>query len=515
MTAGRHAHDAGALSYRRALSNIAALSALPSLWLNADEHQIADSLADCLTRVLDLTTVRVFLQGRPVIEAAVPPVDPKAARSSKPSASLREFSVGIGLTTDSRLVAAAARRDFPTEAERLALTMAANQAAVAIARVTAERALRSQSDALDRERNAVAMLNRSLAHERDRFRQMFEQAPGFIALLRGPEHRFEFCNRSYLRLVGRDDLQGLPIREALPEVGGQGYFELLDEVYRSGEAYAAAAAPVDLRRDGDAALDRRYVDFIYQPIFDDDGRVSGILVEGHDVTEQVRAADHRQLLINELNHRVKNTLATVQSLAHQTLRDAKSVQEAKATLTSRLMSLSRAHDVLTRQNWEGAEIEEIVRQSVSSHVEAATERIIVEGPKLMLGPRSALALSMALHELGTNALKYGALSNDVGIVAVAWRVNGAEHANLEWRERGGPPIHRPPARKGFGSRLLKVGLATELGAAAELDFARAGVVCSVRLPLTEPVRAAPPVTWENPAARAGAVPLRPAGIETA
>jgi two-component sensor histidine kinase len=177
------------------------------------------------------------------------------------------------------------------------------------------------------------------------------------------------------------------------------------------------------------------------------------------------------------------------------------------------MSLSRAHDVLTRQNWEGAEIEEIVRESVNTHIEITAGRVRVEGPKLMLGPRSALALSMALHELGTNALKYGALSSDAGVVFVGWRANGSDHATLEWRERGGPPIHAPPLRKGFGSRLLQVGLATDLGAAADLEFAPEGLFCSMKLPLNEGARAGPPTIGDKPAAVA-ATP-RPAGVETA
>jgi two-component sensor histidine kinase len=204
------------------------------------------------------------------------------------------------------------------------------------------------------------------------------------------------------------------------------------------------------------------------------------------VTERVLAANHRQLLINELNHRVKNTLATVQSLAHQTLREARTLPDAKTTLTARLVSLSRTHDVLTRENWAGAEIGEIVDQAMTAQVGPAQKRITAKGPKLMLGPRAALALSMALHELGTNALKYGALSNDGGVVCIGWSDGDSDHAQLEWRERGGPPIEAPPQRKGFGSRLLESGLAVELGAPAHVEYARDGLICSMRLPLAEP-----------------------------
>src|SRR5581483_3994801 len=151
--------------------------------------------------------------------------------------------------------------------------------------------------------------NRIIANERDRLRQMFEQAPGFIALFRGPQHVVEFYNQSYIRLVGRGGFDGLTVREALPEIEGQGYFELLDQVYATGQPHRASAAPVDLRGQGDS-LRRHYVDFIYQPVFDEAGQVAGVFAEGHDVTDQVRAAEHRQLLVNELNLLVKDTLAT-------------------------------------------------------------------------------------------------------------------------------------------------------------------------------------------------------------
>ena len=204
-----------------------------------------------------------------------------------------------------------------------------------------------------------------------------------------------------------------------------------------------------------------------------------------DVTDRTRAAERRQFLINELNHRVKNTLATVQSIAHQTLRPGQPSSEARSLLTSRLIALSGAHDILTRENWETADLRDIVAACVGPFEAEKGTRFDIEGPALRVAPKPAVALAMALHELATNAAKYGALSTDQGRVAVVWsltRRDGDRRLILDWRERGGPPVEAPD-RKGFGSRLLVQGLTSDLGAAAELTFDPAGLRCRIDAPL--------------------------------
>jgi two-component sensor histidine kinase len=201
---------------------------------------------------------------------------------------------------------------------------------------------------------------------------------------------------------------------------------------------------------------------------------------------------HQRLLINELNHRVKNTLATVQSIAHQTLPRSAVAVEARDLLTSRLLALSAAHNVLTRENWEGADAADVVAEAIRPYDDPGDGRFEVDGPPLRLGPGAALALSMALHELATNAAKYGALSTPMGEggrVAIHWRLDAEQGFIMEWRERGGPRV-TPPARRGFGSRLLQQGLAIELGGAAELIFAPEGLVCVIRAPLALTLAAA-------------------------
>jgi two-component sensor histidine kinase len=207
---------------------------------------------------------------------------------------------------------------------------------------------------------------------------------------------------------------------------------------------------------------------------------------GVDITDISVAEQHQRLLIHELNHRVKNTLATVQAMATQTMRNTATPRPVQEALTSRLIALAKAHDILTRQSWDGADITDVVMDVLGVH--AGGERrppIDVAGPQLRLEPRLALALSMALHELATNATKYGALSSEGGRVSVTWSLarqpGGRSLLRLAWRERGGPPV-RPPAHKGFGSRLLERTLTSDLAGDVEIRYEPSGLVCTVAVP---------------------------------
>ena len=192
-----------------------------------------------------------------------------------------------------------------------------------------------------------------------------------------------------------------------------------------------------------------------------------------------------QTLINELNHRVKNTLATVQSISAQTLRTAVTPQDAREALDDRLMALSRAHNVLIRRSWQSADLHEIVTEALAAYRDGGGARIKIAGPVVVLPPQVALALSMALHELATNALKYGALSSRSGTVGVAWALEDGGRLNLVWTEQNGPPV-QTPTRQGFGTRLINRSLAAELGGAVTIDFATTGVICSIQAVITNP-----------------------------
>ncbi|MBX3502312.1 MAG: PAS domain-containing protein [Alphaproteobacteria bacterium] len=207
----------------------------------------------------------------------------------------------------------------------------------------------------------------------------------------------------------------------------------------------------------------------------------GMGVVFRDVTDRKTVEEDRELLINELNHRVKNTLATVQSMARQTLTGRGVPLAVQRGFEARLQALGNVHTLLTERNWEGAGLREVIEVSLRPYGVADRARFALEGPDFRLRPKSAVALSLALNELGTNAAKYGALSADSGRVALAWRIAG-EGFGLRWQESGGPPV-RPPARRGFGTRLIERGLAAELRGRVKIEYRTEGVVCTIEAPL--------------------------------
>ncbi|MFZ2031560.1 MAG: response regulator [Vitreimonas sp.] len=522
------------------------------------------------------------------------------------------------------------------------------EAALKLAALRAETtaALRDRERQLRHANRALEQANALLADESEKLRQMFEQSPSLTAVLRGPDHRFELANAEYMRVAGQRDLVGRTVREAFPELEGQGLYELLDQVYATGEAFVGDAVPVKLSAGADGALEQHYINFVYQPIKNNADEVVGIFVDGYDVTatkrmqnlqaaqkqalelvlqtgstaealttlvetiesqepgmrgsvllidpagdtlrhgaaprlptayneaidgviigegvgscgtaafrrelvvvediatdplwkdfrelalshglracwsspimaadgdilgtfamyydeprsptaedlalvevatrsagliiERKRAEERQHLLLNELNHRVKNSLATVQAVALQTFRDASSVEAANRSFSNRLAALAQSHDVLTRESWSGADLDEVVKAAVAPV--SGGGRITAHGPFVRLNAKQALALSMAMHELATNAAKYGALSNVEGHCDVSWSFNSDRALILTWREHDGPPVVAP-TRKGFGSRLIERGLAGELRAEVTLAYPREGVVCTINAKL--------------------------------
>lgn len=219
---------------------------------------------------------------------------------------------------------------------------------------------------------------------------------------------------------------------------------------------------------------------------DGSGEVVGAVNMLVDISERKVAENHRQLLLNELNHRVKNTLATVQSIASQSFRREVGSQ-SYPWFEGRLIALSKAHDVLSRENWKAADLQEVVAQAIAPFQADGHQRFVTQGPLQRLRPKQALALSMALHELCTNASKYGALSNHLGQVSLSWEVvkeNGLPRLMIRWHEVDGPPVE-PPISKGFGSRMLERGLAGELNAQVRLAFLKDGLICDIEVPLND------------------------------
>ena len=326
---------------------------------------------------------------------------------------------------------------------------------------------------------------RELAAQRNRLVSMFEQAPSFMAMLRGPNHVFELANAAYIELIGRRDIVGRPVKEVLPEVEEQGFVDKLDQAYMAGLPFSAREMPVTLERGSDGSSEQRFLDFVFQPVFDVGSLVTGIFVEGYDVTERKKAEDHQRLLIDELNHRVRNMLAIVQGIVRQSLKGDAATPEARSALEQRLGALAETHKLLTRGNWSDVSIAELVSQSVEPFKDGGS-RISSEGPPLQIAPKTAVTLALALHELATNAAKYGALSNTQGTVRIRWDTTARADADplleFDWIESGGPPVQKPQ-RRGFGTRMIEQGLAAELDGDVAIDFQPSGLICRVRAPL--------------------------------
>ncbi len=213
--------------------------------------------------------------------------------------------------------------------------------------------------------------------------------------------------------------------------------------------------------------------------YGEDGKPVGLHVVGRDISDRKRFERQQEILVGELNHRVKNTLAIVQSLAHQTFEKESAGGGPIAAFEGRLQALAAAHNLLTRKSWESASMVEVVTEALAPF--CGPDRCTVEGPTLMLPPSTAVAMALATHELATNASKYGALSNERGHVTVRWTV-GEDRLIFVWSEEGGPLV-APVSRAGFGTKLIKRTLAAELKGKAELKFAPTGLVCRVEAPL--------------------------------
>ncbi|MBA3835933.1 MAG: sensor histidine kinase, partial [Sphingomonas sp.] len=191
------------------------------------------------------------------------------------------------------------------------------------------------------------------------------------------------------------------------------------------------------------------------------------------------------------NHRVKNTLATVQSIVTQAVRNSSDPEVVRESIDTRLAALSRSHDLLGREKWEGAGLLDLIREALAPFrvSEGHAERFTIDGDNIRLSPKAALALGIAFNELATNAVKYGALSNDSGSISINWVLDQRADGRwlcLNWREKDGPTVV-PPTRKGFGSRVIEQGLAHELDGKVDLDYQPGGIVCMIHVPAPQAV----------------------------
>lgn len=334
---------------------------------------------------------------------------------------------------------------------------------------------------------AAAERRRAETEQRDseaRFRALFEQANDYI-IVTDLEHRITAINPATLTALGY----------ALEEMIGRSIADFLtpDQFALARESVArklAGTAATRLMLDVSARDGRTLTWEISSRLLrDGDGQPVALHAIARDMTEAKRVEARQRLLIDELNHRVKNTLAIVQGIAQQTFRGAGDPMALRRAFEGRLAALSEAHDLLTREHWGPVSMRRILHDVVAPYG-LDGGRFELDGPDLMLPPQTAISLALAMHELTTNAVKHGALTRPEGRVDVRWTVcdtAAGARLRLSWREAGGPAV-AAPSRRGFGTRMIERGLAAELGGTVHLDFAPTGVVCSLDAPL--PVAAA-------------------------
>jgi two-component sensor histidine kinase len=241
-------------------------------------------------------------------------------------------------------------------------------------------------------------------------------------------------------------------------------------------------------------------DFMLTPLADADGRVTHLIPSAIDITLRKRAERHHQLLIEELNHRVKNTLATAQSLSTQTLLSSPSPPHFAEAFRGRLAALAAAHTLLAQTRWDGARLRDLIRVQLDPYRTAERANVTIAGDDVSLEPDAALRLGLVLHELATNAAKHGALASPAGHVEIGSQVGevaGARRLVLTWRERGGPAVDGRP-RAGFGTTMIERGLAYQLGGSARLEFCRQGLRCRMELPLADGRRLDAPLSQNEP-----------------
>lgn len=467
------------------------------------------------------------------------------------------------------------------------------------------------------ETTAAVLASRQAKEEIDRLAHMVSQAPGAVAVLRGPTHVFELANPAYEAMTGRTGLIGLPLAEVLPEVVGQGFISLLDKVYATGEPFIGRAVPVNLeRRPGE--VEERLLDFVYQPLNDTQGRRHGIFVQAsdvtevasataalreseefsrsvvessgdcikvispdgrllfmnengrrlmeiddfdnlrgqhwtktwppenrpqiehalatahqgemarfsaycptakgtpkwwdvvvsavmgrdgkpermvsisRDVTEQRLAEEARQLLLRELNHRVKNLFAITSGMVSMTARFSPTVKDMAETLKGRILALAKAHELIGTAvsgavDTRRAPLRELIEEIVRPHLQPGDrETLTLDGPALDVGSSAATSLALIFHEIATNAAKYGALAEAGGKLAVSWRRDG-DAVVLCWQETLGADAARGPvtmpATKGFGTQLATTSATSQLKGGIHFDWKPSGVIITLNASL--------------------------------
>jgi PAS domain S-box-containing protein len=322
-----------------------------------------------------------------------------------------------------------------------------------------------------------------LRHHSQQFETLVNQAPLGIYVV-DEQFRIRQVNPIALPIFGAicGDICGRDFEEVVRTVWKKHYADEMVGIFRrtlaTGEPYVAAERIEERFDNGKVEAHAWRVDRIILP----EGH-SGAVCYFRDIAGEVKARQTQQLLTEELNHRVKNTLAIVQSIAQSTQRRARNPADFVKTFEGRIQSLARAHGMLSNSNWHGADFRDVIHDQLILGPADKT-RIIARGPSVHLGSQMTLQVALMLHELGTNAIKYGALSTPKGIVTISWSVAGGS-IRLNWGERGGPPP-AVPARRGFGTTMIEQ-TAKGAGGGTDMKVGAEGVDWEIILPLPPPL----------------------------
>jgi two-component system CheB/CheR fusion protein len=310
---------------------------------------------------------------------------------------------------------------------------------------------------------------------------IYREAPVGLCLI-DRDLRFRRINTTLAEINGKpvEAHIGRSVAEILPDLANTA-IPMLRQVFESGEALQNVEIQGETPKS--PGITRFWVEDFY-PIKNDSGEVWAVGIIVRDVTEHRSGEAQREMLLAELEHRVKNTLAAVMSIAAHTLDDGRPLNVAREAFLGRLQALSHAHDLLAECNWRGADLAQVVRRTLTPYAGVDGSRGAIGGPTVFLQPRAALTLGMIIHELATNAAKYGSLSVPAGRLDVTWSsetLSGEVTVQLVWRERSGPAV-LPPTRSGFGRMLIERGLKHDLGGSAQLKFHAEGLTCVLSVP---------------------------------
>lgn len=295
-----------------------------------------------------------------------------------------------------------------------------------------------------------------------------------------------FANDAFLDLTGygREEVLGQNFNFFMAQIADA---EALALIHLEFEGHSATDVEVRYRRKDGSEF---WAAVLISPVKDEDGDVIQHFASFMDLTAYKEQQAHSTLLIEELNHRVKNTLATVQAIVSQAARTNPDPQAMRKAVETRLIALSRSHDLLSREKWHSAALRDVLHDALEPFGtdEGRARRTILKGEDIRFGPKAALALGIAFNELATNAAKYGAFSNDVGSVWIEWVIEPSPTGRrlvLTWTEKDGPAV-TPLLHKGFGSHVIERGLAHELDGLVRLDYRTEGVVCTMNIPAPAP-----------------------------